>query len=391
MSKVDILNSFSAETFIRNYWQKKPVVLKSFIPDFEDCLSAEELAGLACEEFSESRIVTEFEPEQWKLKHGPFEESDFTTLPDENWTLLVQAVDQFVDDVAELKNHFNFIPNWRIDDVMISFAAANGGVGPHFDRYDVFLLQGSGKRRWRISGACSADDKLRTDTDLSILQQFPVVDDLLLSAGDVLYVPPGIGHWGTAEVEGLCYSIGFRAPSQTELLEGFSDFLAADLDPDDRFQDDTSIPFLDGAEIDPAQLDKAYSQLQKTFADRESFNAFFGCLVSQPKYPELVFESDIHYDQIGLRELCDEGQYLYRNSCSRYAFARLQDSSELAVFVDGNMAKLAAECLPHILMLCEQTVFSNTDLKAMLENEQLSDLLCQLLRQGSLQTDEPEQ
>ena len=390
MSKVDILPSFSAETFISKYWQKKPVVLKSFIPNFEDPLTAEELAGLACEEFSESRLITESDADHWELKHGPFLESDFTSLPDKNWTLLVQAVDQFVDGVADLKNHFDFIPSWRIDDVMISFAAENGGVGPHFDHYDVFLLQGSGKRRWRISELCGSDELVRSDTELSILKDFSAVDDLLLSAGDVLYIPPRIGHWGTAETEGLCYSIGFRAPSHAEMLEGFSDFLSAGLESETRYQDNTSIPFSKGAEIDPSQLDEAYSELQKVFADRSKFDAWFGCLVSQAKYPELVFEPDSVYDKIKLQGLCDTGQYLYRNSCSRFAFRRLQNSSELAIFVDGNMAILSIDCLPQILMLCEQPVLTNSDIKAMMQDQSMVDLLCQLLNQGSLQTDESE-
>lgn len=393
MSKVDVLNTFSASTFIKEYWQKKPVLLKSFLQNFDDPISAEELAGLACEDFSESRLVTEFQKSKWMLKHGPFVESDFTSLPEENWTLLVQAVDQFVYEVAELKKHFNFIPAWRIDDVMISFAAKNGGVGPHFDQYDVFLMQGSGNRRWQLSAECSSSDELQKNSELGILQDFTATDELLLTPGDVLYIPPRFGHWGTAESAGLCYSIGFRAASHGEMLEGFSEFLANGMDPGKRFQDDVSLEFASGAEIDPRQLDEPYARLQELFADREKFNRWFGCQASQAKYPELVFEPEKPFDQASLKTMADNQQLLSKNTCSRFAYAYLDGSSEKkssapALFVDGNMAVLPDSCREHILMICQQAVFGSDDLTAMLKNEHTAELLCQLLNQGSLQSEE---
>ena len=141
---------FNRREFLERYWQKEPVLIRQLVPQLTDPLSPEELAGCACEELVESRVITEFEPENFALKSGPFEESDFTSLPATNWTLLVQAMDQWFEEVADLRKQFDFIPSWRVDDVMISFACKDGGVGPHFDNYDVFLLQGQGQRRWRI-------------------------------------------------------------------------------------------------------------------------------------------------------------------------------------------------------------------------------------------------
>ena len=168
-----ILGGISAREFMRDYWQKKPLLIRQAIPDFESPLSPDELAGLALEEEIESRLVIEHGEQPWELRRGPFAEDAFADLPERDWTLLVQAVDQFIPEVAELLEQFRFLPSWRIDDVMISFAAPGGGVGPHFDNYDVFLLQGHGQRRWRLGQMCDADSPLLDHPELRILADEP--------------------------------------------------------------------------------------------------------------------------------------------------------------------------------------------------------------------------
>lgn len=150
-----LLGGLSAETFLREYWQRKPLLIRQAFPGFETPLSPDELAGLALEDEIESRIVLEHGAHPWELRRGPFTEEDFRTLPERDWTLLVQSVDQFVPEVGELLKAFRFLPSWRLDDIMISYAAPGGSVGPHYDNYDVFLLQGHGRRRWKL-GACLA-------------------------------------------------------------------------------------------------------------------------------------------------------------------------------------------------------------------------------------------
>ncbi|WP_279293382.1 cupin domain-containing protein, partial [Pseudomonas aeruginosa] len=147
---LQLLGGLTAAEFLRDYWQRKPLLVRQAIPDFESPLSADELAGLSLEESVESRIVLEHGKTPWEMRRGPFQEEDYQHLPEQDWTLLVQAVDQFVPEVAQLLEQFRFLPSWRIDDVMISYAAPGGGVGPHFDNYDVFLLQGHGRRRWKV-------------------------------------------------------------------------------------------------------------------------------------------------------------------------------------------------------------------------------------------------
>ncbi len=157
---LQLLGGLTPREFLRDYWQQKPLLVRQAIPGFESPISADELAGLALEEEVESRLVLEHGARPWELRRGPFAEDTFSQLPERDWTLLVQAVDQFVPEVAEVLKHFGFLPSWRIDDLMISFAAPGGSVGPHFDNYDVFLLQAQGQRRWKIGQMCEADSRL---------------------------------------------------------------------------------------------------------------------------------------------------------------------------------------------------------------------------------------
>jgi 50S ribosomal protein L16 3-hydroxylase len=206
------LGDMPIETFLRDYWQKKPLLIRQAYPGFELPIDGDELAGLALEEEVESRIVLEHGKTPWELRHGPFDEQTFSQLPESHWTLLVQAVDQWVPEIHELLQDFQFIPGWRLDDIMISYASDKGSVGPHFDYYDVFLLQGMGKRRWRIGQHCDSGSELVEGTPLKLLRNFETTDEWVLEPGDMLYIPPGIAHWGIAEGECITCSIGFRAP-----------------------------------------------------------------------------------------------------------------------------------------------------------------------------------
>src|SRR5690606_32440789 len=212
---LQILGGISAREFLRDYWQKKPLLIRQAIPDFQNPLSPDELAGLSLEEEVESRLVIEHGDSPWELRRGPFAEDTYQQLPERDWTLLVQAVDQLVPEVAELLQHFRFLPNWRIDDVMISYATDGGGVGPHFDNYDVFLLQAHGRRRWRIGR--QKDKTLRPGLPLKILAAFEPEEEHVLEPGDMLYLPPGWAHDGIAEGECMTYSIGFRSPNGAQL------------------------------------------------------------------------------------------------------------------------------------------------------------------------------
>jgi len=213
------LGSLSTEQFIEQYWQKQPCLIRQAISGFEAMLDGDELAGLACEEMAESRLVKgTFEAADWTLTHGPFSEADFANLSNENWTLLVQDVEKHYAPLQELVRQFNFIPQWRLDDLMISYAATGGSVGPHIDQYDVFLLQAEGTRRWQI--ASSFEPELLKECPLNVLKHFTPEQEWVLEPGDMLYLPPNIAHHGVALEPGMTWSIGSRAPSAADLLQG---------------------------------------------------------------------------------------------------------------------------------------------------------------------------
>jgi 50S ribosomal protein L16 3-hydroxylase len=384
LSKRQLSTAFDSKEFLAQCWQKKPVLLSKFIPDFSDSLAPEELAGLACEELVESRLIMEHEPGKWQLRHGPFEESDFTQLPESNWTVLVQAVDQWVEDVADIKTLFNFLPSWRIDDIMISFAAQGGSVGPHYDYYDVFLLQGQGERNWKIGDRCDSDAELVRGEELSLLQNFEATKEFNLTMGDALYIPPRFPHWGTATSESLCYSIGFRAPSMAEMIEGFSDFIIKDQDPAQRYEDSDVEVELRSAEIKPELLDASYRQLTERLAQKQDFAGWFGCCVSQPKYPELIqpLEDELSWEDFSA--LLSDGVQLTKNPSSRFAFMESSAKDCVLLFVDGAMVSFSMKQLSNIVAFCEARETVPGTPSELLAEPEIAELLLRLLNQGSL-------
>jgi len=211
------------ERFLKEYWQKKPLLIKNGFSQFQDTISPDELAGLAMEEEIESRIISHTNFKQWQVKHGPFE--DFSELGEENWTLLVQAVNNWSEPTHQLLNPFKFLPNWRIDDVMVSFSTPNGGVGAHLDQYDVFIVQGSGKRHWQVGLPDSTLTELIPHPDLKQVSDFKAEIDVITEPGDILYIPPNHPHNGVALENALNFSIGFQAPSGQEMFSAFADSL----------------------------------------------------------------------------------------------------------------------------------------------------------------------
>ena len=238
------LGDVSLDTFLSEYWQKKPLLVRNALPDIKLPIVADELAGLSCEEFVESRLVIQDETsDRWELTHGPFTEETFQSLPNKHWTLLVQAVDHWVPAAAEFLARFHFIPSWRIDDLMISYSADGGGVGPHYDNYDVFLVQTSGRRQWEVGGHFDTSSPRRPDTPVMILSDWKPEQQWILEPGDLLYIPPRVGHSGIAVGDDcMTCSVGFRAPSHGEILRGFADYVADTLGEEVRYADPDLVP-----------------------------------------------------------------------------------------------------------------------------------------------------
>lgn len=274
-------------TFLRDYWQKRPLLIRGAFPDFQSPVSPDDLAGLACEDGALARLINhDRATDGWTVRTGPFQEEEFPGMPDHDWTLLVQDVDKWDPDVRALLAHFDFLPRWRMDDVMISFAATGGSVGAHVDQYDVFLLQGYGHRRWQIDASESTKGKrppldFRPDVELKLLKKFKASHDWVLAPGDMLYLPPNVPHNGVAEDPCLTYSFGMRAPSSAELISDWLDDLVANADESIRFQDpDLKLPE-DPNEIDAAAMKRVVTALNALrMNDPDRLGDWFGRFIT---------------------------------------------------------------------------------------------------------------
>ena len=283
-----VLGDISAEEFLADYWQKKPLLIRNAIPNFEPPIDGDELAGIALEQDVESRLVIGAD---WQLEHGPFTEERFQMLPSTDWTLLVQAVDLWVPEVAELLHEFNFLPPWRLDDIMVSYAEAGGSVGPHFDYYDVFLLQGAGQRRWQIGQRCDNDTPLATETDLKIIADFKATNEWVLNTGDMLYIPPQIAHHGVAVGDCTTFSIGFRTPAATEMLDDLATELLSRGPAPTYLMDPPLAPAMANSNISAAYVGKVKALLLDTLNDDQLLAEWFAQFMTEPKYPVLVDET----------------------------------------------------------------------------------------------------
>ena len=296
-------------------------------------LTPDDLAGLACEDHVESRLIVE-KRAALGVEHGPIPEMRFAKLGKAPWTLLVQAVDQHVPAVAALLGTFRFIPNWRIDDVMVSYATDGGGVGAHYDQYDVFLIQGLGRRRWQIGDVCDAETELQPHDDLRLLARFEPVEEWVLEPGDMLYLPPRIAHDGVALGDDcMTYSIGFRAPSRAEIIAQWSDDLIAAMTDDDRFADPDLRRQDNPGEIASAALDRLHAMALTAMQDREAFACWFGRYSTTPKYPDIDWRPDMPVPPEAACDMLAAGVTLIRNPASRFSFVR-RDMGVL-LFVDG--------------------------------------------------------
>ncbi len=284
---LSLLGGLSPAQFMRRHWQKKPLLIRQAIPGFEPLLSRSELFDLAGHEAVESRLIVR-KPKGWALKQGPFKRSALPPLKQAGWTLLVQGVDQHHDAVHELLKRFRFVPDARLDDLMISWASEGGGVGPHFDSYDVFLLQASGQRRWRIGR--QKDMTLQPGVPLKILQNFEPEEEHVLEAGDMLYLPPRWAHDGDALGEDcMTYSIGFRAPQRGGLAGELLQRMADELDDETLYRDPTQ-PATAHPGAMPEGLEAfAVDALQRLLAERQSLACALGEVMTEPK-PRVFFD-----------------------------------------------------------------------------------------------------
>lgn len=424
MTKTNQLAHFSPASFISDYWQQKPLLIKNALPNWQNPIDRDELAGLALEPEIESRIIyhqaltetSSGQYGQWNLEHGPFEEPQLTQLADHDWTLLVQAVDHYIPEVAALKDYFNFIPSWQIDDIMVSFASQGGGVGPHFDRYDVFLVQGQGQREWKIGQQCNQHTPLQKDQSLSLLKNFEQSETYVLSAGDILYVPPYYAHWGTSlDNDCMTYSVGFRAPSIAELVDDYSGYLQSVLSEDDRFRETISKDAQTTGRISDSTLKQLASIMGSIVKDEKHLSQWFGRWASEKKYTleELQAERLAIADQdkhqlISQLEQELSGDYsesltMIREDSTRCYFIdkridkRIDKSTDknknqdCLFFINGreiSLANTSNEIIETFKQLCQHRALPAVLFKHCLTNPYIADQLNTMLDRGEIYIEE---
>lgn len=280
-----MLGGLSVARFLKHYWQKKPLLIRQAIPGFSGLLNPQQLMTLACDPDAQARAVVH-RRKKWELYNAPFEPEDFSGMEKIKWTLLVQGVNHYLPRAAELLKQFAFIPHARLDDLMVSYAPRGGGVGPHFDSYDVFLLQGSGHRRWQIS--TQADRTLIDDAPLRILKDFEVEQEWVLAPGDMLYLPPHCAHNGVAEDDCMTYSIGFRTPAYQELAEQFLVYMQDRVCIDGMYADPDLRTQRHPSELGTDMLHQVGDAIGRINWDTRDIGSFLGSYLSEPK-PHIFF------------------------------------------------------------------------------------------------------
>jgi len=317
---LDVLGGITAEQFLSEYWQKKPLLVRNAMPEIASLLEPNDVMELALEEHVTARLIKQKDrdPNQWSVKSSPLLKADFQKMP-KLWTLLVQAVDHYSFDLSALWKKFPFIPQWRRDDIMVSYAPQGGSVGKHFDFYDVFLVQGYGHRRWQLGQMCDTETPFVPGQPLKLLPEIEVNFDEVLAPGDLLYVPPGLAHYGVAEDDCLTYSFGFRMPNISDMMDRVGD----------KFSENETLrnPLLDiirdqvGAigEVSSNELEYLKEHIMQQLHNSNVLEDAIMSLMSEPKYPENLPEAE----EIGtgdLEEALDQGYSLMLEPASRLLY-----------------------------------------------------------------------
>ncbi|HLV47883.1 MAG TPA: cupin domain-containing protein [Aliidiomarina sp.] len=330
------LRDFDPADFKRRYWQQQPGVFRQVLPHLVEPLSPDELAGLALEPGVDSRVIW-CERGRWQLEHGPFD--DYAKLGDSHWTLLVQAVNEHYPPARELLRHFEWLPDWRIDDLMMSFATPKGGVGPHVDQYDVFIIQGSGRRQWQI-GEPGGLETITPHPELKQVKGFTPIIDVVLEPGDMIYIPAGFPHEGVSIDPSINYSVGFRAPSQAEILSALAD-KALDEDLLSKRFRDTASSLSDQEQQQswhlPASAVTAFkNMLTEAVADDELIHRLCATYLSQNPRPPLQFWPEETINETQLFELLEQHEHFLTAPGLRWLTTQeVKTNNEIALYVQG--------------------------------------------------------
>lgn len=378
---------FDESFFLKNYWQKKPLLLKHFMPSFSDPFSADELAGFACEEELESRLIIEGPTQDWRVENGPFEIDRLSKLPKSNWSLLLQSLDHWSPEIHSLLDSFNFLPAHILDDIMVSYSPSGGSVGPHFDYYDVFLIQGSGRKEWKTGQYCDENSERLKDCELSILKSFETKDCFTLENGDVLYLPANIAHWGVALDPCTTYSVGFRTPSLSQCVSHLADDTLENLKEHQRIQF-PELTRANNAELNNKTIQSIKTQIAENLLNDSNLLNWYGKFASAPKNDSVSpAETTWTIESLDIA-LQDEDLNILRNEGSRFLHA--QEAEVIHLFVDGMQFSLpnTPEHQKAFEFSCYQNEICRENIYSLFNSIELKNILIKILNNGGWYIDQ---
>ncbi|WP_447501454.1 ribosomal protein uL16 3-hydroxylase [Acinetobacter pittii] len=346
-----VLGGITAEQFLAEYWQKKPLLVRNGLPEIIGLLQPQDVQELALEEHASARLIRQKDknPNEWHVKSSPLTKGDFQKLP-KLWSILVQAVDHYSFDLSELWKKFPFIPQWRRDDIMVSYAPKGGSVGKHFDFYDVFLVQGHGHRRWQLGQMCDANTAFVPNQPLKLLPEIDVQFDEVLAPGDLLYVPPGMAHYGVAEDDCLTFSFGFRMPNVAGMMERISDQFSANTLLQNPVIDIARKQMSQIGEINSTELSYLKDLVLAQLQDSTALDAAIMSYMSEPKYPDNIPEPD-EIEADDLQEILHEGYEVLLEPASRLLYT--ESDGILSFWGNGEALCIAETFAPKIKAIAD--------------------------------------
>lgn len=346
-----VLGGITAEQFLAEYWQKKPLLVRNGLPEIIGLLQPQDVQELALEEHASARLIRQKDknPNEWHLKSSPLTKGDFQKLP-KLWSILVQAVDHYSFDLSELWKKFPFIPQWRRDDIMVSYAPKGGSVGKHFDFYDVFLVQGHGHRRWQLGQMCDVNTTFVPNQPLKLLPEIDVQFDEVLAPGDLLYVPPGMAHYGVAEDDCLTFSFGFRMPNVAGMMERISDQFSANTLLQNPVIDIARKQMSQIGEINSTELSYLKDLVLAQLQDSTALDAAIMSYMSEPKYPDNIPEPD-EIEADDLQEILHEGYEVLLEPASRLLYT--ESDGILSFWGNGEALCIAETFAPKLKAIAD--------------------------------------
>ncbi len=378
-----ILGKHSQKEFLTKYWQKKPLLMKGALKPFPDLISPDEVAGLSCDPRVESRLILEKGGKTpWELRRGPFKPSMFSKLPKTHWTILVNGVDRFVPSVNALLDDFSFIPFWRIDDVMISVAYDKGNVGAHVDNYDVFLVQAHGTREWLIEDRPRVEDDFVPNLPIRLLKRFKPTHRWLLEPGDILYLPPRFPHHGIARGD-MCMtvSVGFRAPSVHEIINGIVTDALSNTDDTLRYCDPELLPQAPG-EITSAAIKKFKGYITEHLASSERIESWLGRYVTE-SYCDVEFQQRKKTpNPRQIRQAIAAGGTIIRTEGARCAYVKGAKRGEIRFYANGERFDLAATAADLAIEVANRVIIPADRARPLIQSAAALNLLSSLIRRG---------